>query len=404
MKRAKKILILLAAIGMMCGVVAGFLPAFREVFTVKPRQVVIQPTETVYYAPPESEEATEAVAEPVTEPPETTPPETEPPQTEPEPLQTEPEPPRTEPKDSGRIHYDAVPVFYETDYPDIHYGTGSFADYGSGVTSVAMVATYLTGYEYPPDQLAQWFASYTGNQIQTLEYISDTLQLPWERAENFHIARQALRDGKVVITLMGPDSVFTTGQHFIVLTGINEAGKITVNDPNRNNYDLWNLKKSFAEGFREGDILCGYSAAWIYDPAQVPEEPFRFEDPAPAEGLRYPDMVLSQEDQDLLAKLIWAEAQGEPFEGQQAIAEVVLNRVAADNFPGNVHDVLYAPDQFKAVAQIYAAKPTHVQYEAIRRAMYGPHVVPEDVVFFSTGAVSDNVWGTIGNHTFCHQW
>ena len=72
MKRAKKILILLAAIGMMCGVVAGFLPAFREVFTVKPRQVVIQPTETVYYAPPESEEATEAVAEP----PETTPPET----------------------------------------------------------------------------------------------------------------------------------------------------------------------------------------------------------------------------------------------------------------------------------------------------------------------------------------
>ena len=203
---------------------------------------------------------------------------------------------------------------------------------------------------------------------------------------------------------MGSDSVFTTGQHFIVLTGINDAGKITVNDPNRNNYDLWNLQKSFAEGFREGDILFGYSAAWIYDPAQVPEEPFRFEDPAPAEGPRYPDMVLSDEDTVLLAKLIWAEAQGEPFEGQQAIAEVVLNRIAADNFPGNVHDVLYAPDQFKAVTQLYAAKPTHVQYEAIRRAMYGPHVVPEDVVFFSTGAVSDNVWGTIGNHAFCHQW
>lgn len=203
---------------------------------------------------------------------------------------------------------------------------------------------------------------------------------------------------------MGSSSVFTTGQHFIVLTGINEAGKITVNDPNRNNYELWNLQKSFAEGFREGDILCGYQGAWIYDPAQMPEEPFHYEDPAPAEGPRYPDLTVSDEDTELLAKLIWAEAQGEPFEGQQAIAEVVINRVAADNFPGTVHDVLYAPDQFKAIGQIYAAKPTHVQYEAIRRALYGPHVVPEDVVFFSTGAVNENVWGTIGKHTFCHQW
>ena len=385
MKRTKKILILLAAAGAMCGVIAGFLPAFRDAFTIKPRQVVSQPAQTVYYAPPETEETEQAFTEAVTEPPETLPPE-------------------TVPEESDRIHYDAVPNFYETDYPDIHYGTGSFSEYGSGVTSVAMVASFLTGYEYRPDQLAQWFASYTGNQIQTLEHMSEELRLPWERAENFHVARQALRDGKVAIALMGANSVFTSGQHFIVLTSINEAGKITVNDPNRNNYDLWNLQKSFAEGFREGDILCGYSAAWIYDPAQMPEEPFRYEDPAPAEGPRYPDLTLSDEDTELLAKLIWAETQSEPFEGQQAVAEVVINRVAADNFPGNVHDVLYAPDQFKAIGQIYAAKPTHVQYEAIRRAQYGPHVVPEDVVFFSTGAVNGNVWGTIGSHTFCHQW
>lgn len=389
MKRTKKILILLAAVGAMCGVVAGFLPAFQDAFTVKPHRTVSSPTETVYYAPLETEETTEAATEALPEPTETVA------------VVTEPEPVSVE---NERTHYDAVPNFYETDYPDIRYGTGSFAENGSGITSVAMVASYLTGYEYRPDQLAQWFASYTGNQIQTLEHISEELRLPCQRAENFHVARQALRDGKVVIALMGSSSVFTTGQHFIVLTGINEAGKITVNDPNRNNYELWNLQKSFAEGFREGDILCGYQGAWIYDPAQMPEEPFHYEDPAPAEGPRYPDLTVSDEDTELLAKLIWAEAQGEPFEGQQAIAEVVINRVAADNFPGTVHDVLYAPDQFKAIGQIYAAKPTHVQYEAIRRALYGPHVVPEDVVFFSTGAVNENVWGTIGKHTFCHQW
>ena len=390
MRRTTKILILLSAAGIIGCVAAGFLSVFRSAFAMKPRQTESLPTETVYYAPQETEEMAETSTQAPTEPTETLPPETV--------------PETTAPEQTDRIHYDAVPNFYETDYPDIRYGTGSFAENGSGITSVAMVASYLTGYEYRPDQLAQWFACYTGNQIQTLEHISQELRLPCQRAENFHVARQALRDGKIAIALMGSNSVFTSGQHFIVLTGINEAGKITVNDPNRNNYQLWNLQKSFAEGFREGDILCGYSAAWIYDPAQMPEEPFRYEDPAPAEGPRYPDLTVSDEDRELLAKLIWAEAQGEPFEGQQAIAEVVINRVAADNFPGTVHDVLYAPDQFKAINQIYAAKPTHVQYEAIRRALYGPHVVEEDVVFFSTGAVNGNVWGTIGNHTFCRQW
>ena len=203
---------------------------------------------------------------------------------------------------------------------------------------------------------------------------------------------------------MGAKSVFTTGQHFIVLTGINEAGKILVNDPNRNNYTLWTLEKSFREGFREGDILCGYNGAWIYDPAAVPEEPFRYQDPTPQTQCRYPDITLSEADPELLVKLIWAEAQVEPFEGQQAIAEVVLNRVAADNFPDTVSGVLNAPDQFKAMSRLYAAKPTHVQYEAVRRALNGPYVLPEDVVFFASFAVNKNVWGTIGSHTFCHGW
>ena len=171
MNRRKKIIILLAAICAMCAVTAGFLPVFRDVFAFEPAKVAALPAETIYYAPLEPEETTEAVTEPLTEPTEI--------------VETVPQ---TVPEETERTHYDTVPNYYETDYPDIRFGTGSFANYGSGVTSVAMVATYLTGYEYRPDELAAWLASYTGNQIQTLEHISDTLQLPWEPAENFHIA------------------------------------------------------------------------------------------------------------------------------------------------------------------------------------------------------------------------
>lgn len=405
MNKTKIVLIVLAAVGVMCGTVFGFMTAFRDMFTREIHHTVIQPAETVYYAPLESETVTEPVLPPPTLPPETLP---EPAATEPLQVtvpETVPEAVlETLPQESERKIYDSVPNFYETDYPDIRFGSGFFNEYGSGVTSVAMVATYLTGYEYRPDQLAAWFSNYIGNQIQLLEHISDELQLPWKKAGNFHIALQALREGKVVIALMGQNSIFTSGQHFIVLTGLNEAGKIMVNDPNRNNYSVWNLEKAFTQGFREGDILCGYNGAWIYDPSAVPEEPFRYEDLTPATERRYPELTLSGEDTELLVKLLWAEAQSEPFDGQQAIAEVVLNRVAADNFPNNVHDVLYAPGQFKAIDNIYDAKPTHIQYEAVRRALNGPYVVPEDVVFFASYAENKNVWGTIGNHTFCHQW
>ena len=390
MNRTKKILIVLLAAAALCAVTDGFLKVFRETFTWESRVAVEQTGETVYYAPLQ------------TQPPETVPPpQTLPPETVPE---TAAESTEETAPDTGRKTYETVPNYYETDYPDIRFGSGSFADYGSGVTSVAMVATYLTGYEYRPDELAGWFSNYIGNQIQILEHISDELQLPWKPADNFHAALRALKEGKVVIALMGQNSVFTSGQHFIVLTGVNEAGKILVNDPNRNNYNHWNLQKSFSEGFREGDILCGYSGAWIYDPAAVPEEPFRYQDPTPQVACRYPDLQLSEQDTELLVKLIWTEAQGEPFEGQQAIAEVVLNRVAAENFPNTLQGVLNAPDQFKAMNQIYAAKPTHIQYEAVRRALNGPYVLPEDVVFFASFAVNKNVWGTIGSHTFCHQW
>ena len=78
--------------------------------------------------------------------------------------------------------------------------------------------------------------------------------------------------------------------------------------------------------------------------------------------------------------------------------------MAADTFPDTVQGVLNAPDQFKAMSKAHSAKPTHIQYEAIRRALNGPYVVDKDVVFFASYAVNKNVWGTIGSHVFCYQW
>ncbi len=119
---------------------------------------------------------------------------------------------------------------------------------------------------------------------------------------------------------------------------------------------------------------------------------------------RYGDLKLSEEDMELLARVVWVEAQGEEDDGQQAVAEVILNRVASDRFPNTVRSVVYAENQFRSTEYIKDAEPTQTQYEAVERALYGPYILPLDVTHFATYPVNKNVWGTIGGHTFCYQW
>lgn len=295
-----------------------------------------------------------------------------------------------------------IPQYFQTDYPNDRYGYGTVATSGCGITCVAMVATYLTGHDYLPDELADYFGGYGENNIQKLEYASDMLQLPWERAENFHAALQALREGKVVIALMNQNSIFTDSQHFIVLKGLTEDGKIIVNDPYKPNYDYWLLKNGLANGFEEGDILCGYSGAWIYDKNAMPEEPFVYIEEKPYVECRYPNLELTWEEQQLLAKVIWVEARGESAEGQQAIAEIVYNRMISLDFPNTLQSVIYAEGQFRSAQFLDEATPSQAQYEALENALSGPYVLPIDVVHFATYPVNDNVWGQIGGHIFCY--
>lgn len=299
--------------------------------------------------------------------------------------------------------YSKVPLYYQTDYPNNMYGSGTISDNGCSVTCLAMVATYLTDHEYLPDELAGYFGGQAENNIDRLEMAAEAMQLPWEKLENFHKTMEALREGKIIIALMDSLSLFTDNQHFIVLTGINEDGLITVNDPFEPNYEKWDLKRAFREGFKEGDICYGFSGAWAFDKSAMPEEPFLYYEEDLRGEPRYPDIQLNSEDRQLLAKVIWVEAQGECEEGQQAVAEVVLNRMASPNFGNTLKGVIYGAGQFRSVPFLDEAEPYQAQYEAIERAIYGPYVLPEDVVHFATFRTNDNVWGQIGGHIFCYE-
>lgn len=309
-----------------------------------------------------------------------------------------------EPKPETPVTVHNVPLYFQTDYPDNMFGYGTIASSGCSITSLAMVATYLTGHTYLPDQLARYFGGRAANNMARMEYGATAMQLPFTKNTNWHHTLAALEEGKIAIVLLNEKSVFTDSQHFVVLTGITEDGKVLVNDPYMPNYGKQGLEQGFVDGFAPGYISNGYSGGWVFDPAAMPEEPFLYsEEEEPRPEPRYPDIHLTPEQRHLLAKIIWVEARGESFEGQQAVAEVVFNRMVDPAFPNSLEGVIFAEGQFRSVEFLDTAQPYQTQYEAIEAALYGPYILPIDVFHFATFCANENVWGTIGNHIFCYR-
>jgi len=118
--------------------------------------------------------------------------------------------------------------------------------------------------------------------------------------------------------------------------------------------------------------------------------------------------TVSANDLHLLAKAIYGEARGEPFEGQVAIAAVILNRVRSPLFPNTIAGVIFEPLAFTAVAdgQFYLA-PNEEAYRAAQLALDGWDPTGGALYYFNPAtATSPWIWSrpyikTIGRHRFC---
>ena len=173
--------------------------------------------------------------------------------------------------------FSRVPRYYQTDYPHINFGNGTIATSGCSMTCLAMVASYLTEQEYTPDQLVYHFGHFGKNNMERLEYGNAQMQLPCEPNTDWRTTLQALKEGNVVIAMVDERSCFTTAQHFIVLAGLTEDGRILVNDPiAREESDIF-LQEGLRNGFREADIVAGFEGGWIYDKAAMADIAFRFD-------------------------------------------------------------------------------------------------------------------------------
>lgn len=119
---------------------------------------------------------------------------------------------------------------------------------------------------------------------------------------------------------------------------------------------------------------------------------------------------LSSSQRDLFARVIEAEAGGEPYTGKVAVAAVLLNRVNSPEFPNTLNDVIYQRHAFESVTNglIWRKTPGHDSYRAIDAAMNGWDPSHGSLFFWNPyKPVTPWIWSRpvqvqYGDHVFAH--
>ena len=111
---------------------------------------------------------------------------------------------------------------------------------------------------------------------------------------------------------------------------------------------------------------------------------------------------------ELLARVISAEARGEPYSGQVAVGAVILNRVEHPSFPNTVAGVVYQPGAFTCMVDGQIDQPVaDSAYRAARDALNGADPSGGAIYYFNPDtATSSWIWSrplitVIGSHRFC---
>lgn len=157
------------------------------------------------------------------------------------------------------------------------------------------------------------------------------------------------------------------------------------------------------------EAMAGYPIKYIIPDimANKIEEPVQMmtEEEEASEAAESP---FTEEELLLLAKITMVEAGYEPYEGQLAVVNVILNRLKDPRFPDTIRDVIYAPNQFPPAHNglLDKAEPSESVWRAVREAVAGNNNVENAVYFYNPKVSSGKFWKSltvikdIGSHRF----
>ena len=172
-------------------------------------------------------------------------------------------------KDIAHERYPEIPIYLQQDFGNTMYGNYKLRSHGCGITSLAMLSTYMTDTELTPPTLCARYGRYchsNGTDAMIFKYEPPVLGF-YLKKQTFqpNEAKQALEDGYVVVSSQ-TKGYWTRGGHYIVLESIDENG-VQVRDSNIYNYKR--LPAHQQDRHAWSDITPKSTSYWIFEKKQT---------------------------------------------------------------------------------------------------------------------------------------
>lgn len=134
------------------------------------------------------------------------------------------------------------------------------------------------------------------------------------------------------------------------------------------------------------------------------------DDPGLEKGKNRWNLALGAVETDMVERIVMLESGGESDLGQQAVTEVIFNRIYSELYPDTVYEVLSQTDcgvrQFSSWKNrnSQSAVPSERVKKNVRAVLNGEtRILPFKTLYFSQKGENPEIQAVIGNHVFCNQ-
>jgi len=164
--------------------------------------------------------------------------------------------------------YPRAPLYFQQDYPDTMYGEYPVVTHGCGITTMSMLASYMTDQELTPPEFCALYGRYC-TKAGTAHALFTDVPLEWdfhvvERVFTWDEALDAMQQGYMVVSLQR-DGYWTRGGHYLLLHNLIETEdgtKVQVHDSNLYNYEKL---EGHTVGYFDLSTIPSHSRSyWIY--------------------------------------------------------------------------------------------------------------------------------------------
>lgn len=168
--------------------------------------------------------------------------------------------------DVAHERYPVVQLYLQQDYPTTMYGNYKITSHGCGITTMAMLATYMTDTELTPPIMCDRYGEYcyktgTDGSLFNITPAEMGFYLK-EKVFDWRDAQAAMEEGYLVVVVQHK-GFWTRGGHYLVLEKLTEDGRVQVRDSNIYNYGKLHDHK--IDSFTWSTITPAGAGYWVYE-------------------------------------------------------------------------------------------------------------------------------------------